>query len=139
MKFGTLQPCIPKGCNSNGSKTWCRLGIEPGLPNIGFDARLNEVTTMALVASKEGSSPQGFLKIHCPNSLDYIAHHGLPVSTVYTTIIRHPTFCCSLQFSSFLTIGTIPAKPITCSKGQIRGPPRFLGISVTVKKFQLLA
>ena len=78
-------------------------------------------------------------QIYCPSRLDYRTRHGLPVSTVYTTIIRHPTFCCSLQFSSFLTIGTIPAKPITCSRGQIRGPPRFLGTSVTVKKFQLLA
>ena len=45
-----------------------------------IDPRLGAAALRAPAASREDSRPQAILKFHRPSSLDYRAHHGLPVN-----------------------------------------------------------
>ena len=46
---------------------------------LSIDSRIGAATTRAPAASKVDSHPQAILKFHHSISLDYRAHHGLPV------------------------------------------------------------
>ena len=59
-----LSPSVRSGC----------AGIDPGL---------GAATTRVPAASREDSRSQAILKLHRPSSLDYRAHHGLPVESFY--------------------------------------------------------
>ena len=58
-------------CTHPGALGVCR--IDPGL---------GAAATRVPAASREDSRPQAILKLHRPSSLDYRAHHGLPVYRV---------------------------------------------------------